>query len=113
MKKNIDPIIVKEKLIKRRQELVSDTAIKSDFSEGVGQVNDVGDEANLLSMQKLQISLTEADFNEIRLIDRALEQINEGAYGICIDCEGEISHTRLEYYPYALRCIVCQEASEK
>ena len=76
------------------------------------QVRDSADEAYTSSMNKLQTSLQDAEIDEIKLIDDAINRVRRGEYGICIDCGGPISDTRLEYYPYAARCIECQEAQE-
>ena len=45
-------------------------------------------------------------------INRSLRAIDEGSYGICIDCEEEISLKRLETIPWASRCIGCQQRLE-
>lgn len=46
---------------------------------------------------------------KLRLIEEALRRIEEGAYGLCQDCDGEISAKRLAAVPWARRCIVCQD----
>lgn len=43
-------------------------------------------------------------------IDAALERIDEGSFGWCIDCGAPISAGRLEAIPYAARCLSCQGA---
>lgn len=50
---------------------------------------------------------------ELDRIDAALKRLNDGSYGICIDCEEPIDLKRLHAYPAALRCAACQEAFEK
>jgi len=45
-------------------------------------------------------------------LDRALQAISEGTYGICIDCEEPISLKRLETIPWASRCVGCQQRLE-
>lgn len=77
-----------------------------------GQVQDSGDEALSLSMEELQNSLQQTELNELNLIDSALHRIETGEYGLCIDCSEPISTKRLLSFPYAARCIVCQEAFE-
>jgi DnaK suppressor protein len=42
----------------------------------------------------------------------ALARVDEGTYGICIDCEREIAPRRLEAVPEALRCREDQEKAE-
>lgn len=41
-------------------------------------------------------------------VDRSLRAMSEGLYGICVDCEEEISLRRLETIPWAQRCVRCQ-----
>ena len=52
----------------------------------------------------------------IRKIEDALERIENGTYGICEECEEEISESRLKVRPVTTLCIECkrkQEAYEK
>ena len=44
---------------------------------------------------------------EIHQIKHALFQIEEGTYGVCETCGGEIPQPRLEAIPYATRCTGC------
>lgn len=110
--KKIDYAAVREKLLERRRELQSNSANRDDFADGPDEVKDIGDEATLLSSQNLQRTLGEADYSEIKLIDQALERLKTEDYGVCSDCGGVISQARLDYYPYAVRCVVCQEAQD-
>jgi hypothetical protein len=41
-------------------------------------------------------------------VERALERLREGAYGICEGCGRRIPDARLEYQPAATRCVECQ-----
>ena len=78
-----------------------------------GQVQDSGDEALSLSMEKLQNSLQQNEMDEVRLIDDAFERIERNEYGICIECGNPIPEKRLETFPYASRCVACQEKFEQ
>jgi DnaK suppressor protein len=103
---------VKKKLLERREEMTKDLSTLSTEKVSDGQVQDTGDEALSLTMEKLQTSLEQADIDELRLVDDALGRIAKGEYGVCTDCGQQISALRLETFPYAARCIVCQEALE-
>ena len=46
-------------------------------------------------------------------VNRSLQAISEGSYGICVDCEEPISLKRLETIPWAPRCLRCQELLER
>jgi DnaK suppressor protein len=44
---------------------------------------------------------------------QALKALQEGRFGECADCGGEIESKRLEAIPWARYCIACQEAREQ
>ncbi len=77
------------------------------------EVGDVGDEALASAMEKIQNSVLNVELDEVNQIDAALNGIIHGEYGFCQECGDEISTQRLEHYPYASRCIACQEIHEK
>lgn len=52
------------------------------------------------------------DRSRLRLIQRALERVNDGSFGICVECEGPIGMKRLQALPWASHCIQCQEQAE-
>lgn len=103
---------VKKLLSKRKFELEEQLTqmAKEQFSDG--QVQDPGDQALSSSMETLRTSLQNTELGEYRRIVRALEKIDEGTYGICIDCSNTISEKRLKSFPNSARCLVCQEAFE-
>lgn len=41
-------------------------------------------------------------------IDRALEKLEDGSYGLCDDCGHEVGAERLEALAWATRCVECQ-----
>jgi RNA polymerase-binding transcription factor DksA len=48
----------------------------------------------------------------VELIDRALEKMDEGTYGLCDLCSKEIDIERLEFEPYAVHCLEDQKRIE-
>lgn len=50
---------------------------------------------------------------KINDLNAALDRIQTGVYGKCIDCDDDINHERLTAYPAAKRCIRCQRLHEK
>jgi DnaK suppressor protein len=49
----------------------------------------------------------------VRQILAAMDRIQEGSYGICLNCEEEISQKRLAVIPWADFCIHCQEQADQ
>jgi DnaK suppressor protein len=48
-----------------------------------------------------------------RQIETALERIDGGSFGICLNCEEDIGAKRLAALPWAAFCIACQEAADR
>lgn len=61
----------------------------------------------------LEFAMDAHDTTEIAAIDAALQRIQDGSYGECVDCGAAIAEARLKAAPEAARCITCQEKHEK
>jgi DnaK suppressor protein len=71
------------------------------FGKRVGEgTSEAAERLSTMAMAR-SISVSIAD------IDRALEKIMAGSYGICDECGGEIAEARLEALPSTSRCITC------
>jgi DnaK suppressor protein len=83
------------------------------FSDLVGEVRDSGDESNAELAAGSERAVLSRHADASNDVDGALKRITDGSYGMCIDCNGEISTERLSAYPTAKRCIACQVRYEK
>ncbi len=63
--------------------------------------------------QRISIEVSVEEQGLIRKIDRALEKIEEGTYGVCDISGNEIPIKRLEAIPYANMTVQAQEKLEK
>ena len=57
--------------------------------------------------QEFTLSLMENEEDALAQIDAALERIEDGVYGSCIECEARIPKTRLNAIPYTPYCVKC------
>jgi DnaK suppressor protein len=57
----------------------------------------------------VNLRLLQIDAKLLRAIEAAIERIEDGSYGICTICEGEISVARLKAVPWTSVCIACKE----
>ena len=57
--------------------------------------------------QEFTLSLMEYDEDTLEKIEGALERIEDGTYGSCVECGGRIPKTRLNAIPYTPHCIKC------
>ena len=46
-------------------------------------------------------------------IDEALKRMEDGEYGLCLNCNSQISKNRLKALPYVKFCVACQNDEEK
>ena len=110
---------LKRALTKRREALEAEAhadAAKSRedvFSETAGPVADSGDEAAADLISDVENAELSRDLQELRETDVALARMNEGRYGTCADCGGEIGLERLRREPAARRCFDCQRVHER
>lgn len=105
---------VKKILIDRKRELETAIAQLQTENEAVSsQVQDPADQALSAAFESLKSSLHNNEYEEYKMIEKALEMIASGEYGMCVDCKNAISEKRLQSYPNATRCISCQEAAEE
>ena len=62
--------------------------------------------------QEFTLGLMEAEDDTLGLIESALERIDDGSYGRCVQCDGAIPKARLNAIPYTPVCIKCAEQQE-
>ena len=102
----------KEMLLARKRELEQQLTELSFERFSDETVKDPGDEALSLTMDSIRETLKETEHAEYSRILKALEMIDTGTYGICIECGQPIKEKRLKHFPNATRCLVCQERFE-
>jgi len=61
----------------------------------------------------ISLEVTGKEFEILRQVNRALEKIEEGNYGVCDISEKEIPKKRLDAVPYATMTVEAQEKWEK
>ena len=77
------------------------------------QVADIADDAVQSYDRQLKMGLGKKEFEKMRLVEEAIEKLDEGQYGICLECEELISEERLTVIPFASYCVDCLELIEK
>ena len=60
----------------------------------------------------LDFALVELQAQTLENVTAALARLDAGDYGICHECEEEISEKRLRALPFATRCLACQDSAE-
>lgn len=59
------------------------------------------------------LRLMDNEYEALQLIEDALERVEDGSFGLCTQCEGKITKTRLKVLPYTPYCIKCASELEE
>jgi RNA polymerase-binding transcription factor DksA len=57
--------------------------------------------------QEFTLSLMESEEETLVQIEGALERIEDGVYGLCVECDGRIPKARLNAIPFTAHCVKC------
>ncbi len=75
--------------------------------------NHMADDATDTYEQERQFALQRNLETVLAEVNDALRRMDEGKYGICLDCGKDIPLERLEARPYALRCLEDQAKEDQ
>ena len=105
----------KKKLLKMKAAILNGGLLRSteDLHTSTDDLSDEADLATSVINQQVSFNIRDREIEKIRLIDMALERIEDGSYGVCDDCSEEISDKRLENQPWTDVCIVHAEERER
>ena len=109
---------LKRMLDERRKEILSEVQGRirdqreSDAWGKVNEVLDAGESSEADIQEEIEFALIQMKAETLTKINDALHRLEEGAYGYCADCGGEISDKRLRALPFAVRCKECEEGRE-
>jgi RNA polymerase-binding transcription factor DksA len=94
-----------------------DLARAAAHSERIGQysgeVYDRGEESSVDAAAEVNGALIDQQQAELRAVRAAIARLDDGSYGECVDCGGEVGAERLRASPSAARCIPCQSRAER
>lgn len=103
----------KNMLIRRMADLlgVAEETV-SRMSKSDATFPDPLDRAMSESSRTIELKKRDRERKLIQKIKNALKKIDDGTYGICENCDGQISEDRLKVRPEATMCIECKEEEE-
>ncbi|MDG2206409.1 MAG: TraR/DksA family transcriptional regulator [Pirellulales bacterium] len=105
-----DVLVVRRDALRRA--LAGDLSLLSDLQQQQGS-GDVIDAALDSAQGEINSQLAEVESRELGSIEKALEQMRDGTYGLCEHCNKKIPLARLKALPYATTCIECQRLAEE
>lgn len=101
--------------MKKKEEIVNKISETYNESKEVesGIAQDVVDKAESSYTKEFLLSLSNAEREQLLLIDEALKRIDKKELGICQRCGKDINKKRLDVVPWTSYCIDCQEIEEE
>jgi DnaK suppressor protein len=100
----------KKILLSRKAELKDSISSIKESSRPVDLNDPIGRLSRMDAIQQQQMALNAKKQLELnlQLVDAALERLEKGEYGYCLQCEEEIDQKRLLAKPEAAFCTRCQ-----
>lgn len=105
-----------KKILEEKRAALVNNAQSMNLESMMLDTNDLPDEMDLASsegLQSFQFRLRGREKTFLEKIDRALQKIEAGEFGVCEECNEEISVKRLEARPETTLCIRCKEDQER
>jgi DnaK suppressor protein len=106
---------MRQTLVKRRdalrKALAGDLSLLKELSNQTS--GDMVDAALDSAQDEINSQLAEVESRELGMIEKALERMRSGEYGVCEGCNCKIKLERLKALPYAVLCIECQREAER
>ncbi len=81
-------------------------------SERAGMATHMADIGSDNNRQELELQLFSEEGDILQLIDEAIERVEDGSYGECLDCGSQVGDARLMVKPYAMYCVKCKGTRE-
>lgn len=100
-------------LNQKRDEISSAAPARATSSEPGSKSGDWIDNSSMESDIHVRLALKQTDSKVLRAIEEAILRLDQGVYGICMDCEEEIAAARLDAVPWTRVCINCKERQGK
>jgi DnaK suppressor protein len=100
------------KMLEKKAEEVRRSMSAQKAAQVVGRLDVPSDEGDLSQQHHEEwifLNRNTIDMKLLREISDALVRVEQGTYGVCLECEEPISAKRLEAVPWARYCVACQE----
>ena len=94
-------------LMVKREEIIRKSPRREDL--WIVRSNEQIETIQLAGQREFAALTLEREAKSLAQIGAALKRIDDGEFGICLDCEEPISPKRLAAVPWAAYCLHCQE----
>lgn len=108
---------LKHMLEERRREILGEVQgrmrdVRAEGAVAERGVVDAAETSESDIQDDIEFALIQMKSETLHKIEEALGRLENGTYGYCFECGGEIAERRLRALPFAVRCRECEEARE-
>jgi len=105
----------RKKLVDKRRELTAAYTKNRHYGResDEGGTQDLADKASSSYTKEFLYSLSNTERTILEQVGKAIDRMDEGEYGTCMECAEKISKKRLDAVPWARFCVPCQERIEQ
>lgn len=99
----------------RQQELTRIVNVNQKHGRSVVEdyPQDAAERASIYASKEFFFAHSTQERRLLKMVNEALERLDQGTYGHCVACDDEINPRRLEAVPWARYCLHCQERLEQ
>jgi DnaK suppressor protein len=105
-------VILKDKLLSEKERISNKKTEEEQYQLDRNELSDPLDEASVNTQTSHDIRFINRENFLLKKINKSLEAVVRGTYGLCADCDAEIGFERLNARLTADMCIVCKEEAE-
>lgn len=105
-------------LVDRKRKMWSD--LRDEFFRKLGKEyntqfdnpHDIEELALIDIIEDMGVAIADIHRQELVAIDEAIKKLEDGTYGVCSTCAGDIDEERLKVVPFATECVKCKAKTE-
>jgi DnaK suppressor protein len=113
MAASLPRLALEARIAQLQQEIDAALLDAAEVSEALGRHGDPADASVADDQATTDFADARRDLEELHACEAALRRLEQGVYGLCIDCGLEIDPARLQAGPSVARCIACQSKLER
>jgi len=104
--------VLKDKLLAEKERIHSKRTEQETYQLDRNELADPLDEASINAQTSQDIRFNNRENFFLKKVNKSLDAIARGTYGLCEDCDGQIGFERLNARLTAELCIACKEEAE-
>ena len=104
--------LLSDKLLSDKERIINKKLDHEDYHLDKNELSDPLDEASVNTQTSHDIRFINREIIYLKKVNKSLEALARGTYGLCAECDSEIGFERLIARLTAELCIACKEEAE-